>query len=345
VNVNAIPATPLIDLATDVSGPFYNYTATNVYENDKRIGYRVTNTPFSSYAWSFASTPPTGTAFFGSTSTDTVAVDFGNTGTVELRVVVTDGSGCTSSNTITITVNPTIKVNPSIFLEGPFNGTDMNAVLNNASPYTLLDDNYGYATVVAPPGLAWANVRRNFTVPANAVDVIEVAIRSTPGGADVQRTLAWLLNDGSVRDFFTGTKSFAEFQGSVAANYYLVVRHRNHVAIISSSSYALSATPTSVDLTLPANLATDSDGYGFKTISGKACMYAGDVVAIQAGQAPYEVNALDLFVEQIEQLPAPSNVYNNADVDLNGNVDAADFTKCSVNNDQLYRAGFANPEP
>jgi hypothetical protein len=345
VTVNPAPATPLIGLATDVSGPFYNYTATSTYENDKRIGYRVTNGPFASYVWSFATVPPTGTAFFGSTATDTVALDFGDAGTVELQVVVTDGSGCTSSNTITITVNPTIKVNVSAFLEGPFNGSDMDAVLNDGSPYTLLDDNYGFATATAPTGLEWANVRRNFTVPANAVDVVEVAIRTTPGGADVQRTLAWLLNDGSVRDFFTGTKSFAEFQGAVPNDYYVVVRHRNHVAIISSSSYAVTATAANVDLTLPANVAIDADSYGFKTISGKACMYAGDVVPIQAGQAPYEVNALDLFVEQIEQLPAPSNVYNNADADLDGDVDAADFTNCSVNNDQLYRAGFANPQP
>ena len=84
---------------------------------------------------------------------------------------------------------------------------------------------------------------------------------------------AWLLSDGTIRNFSDTSKSYVEFD-TTAGSYYIVVHHRNHLAIMTSASVAL--TPTAAT---PYDFTASQSAYGInalKQIGTKFVIYAGD---------------------------------------------------------------------
>jgi hypothetical protein len=77
------------------------------------------------------------------------------------------------------------------------------------------------------------------TFPANVVDWILIELRSD-STTIVSRRAGLLLSDGSVVDIDgSGPVKFKNVSGG---NYYVVVRHRNHLAIMTASAIPLSST-------------------------------------------------------------------------------------------------------
>ena len=58
---------------------------------------------------------------------------------------------------------------------------------------------------------------------------------------------AFIKSDGTIVDV-DGT-SPVEFSGAASGDYYVVVRHRNHLAVMSAGVVALSAASTAYDFT------------------------------------------------------------------------------------------------
>ena len=75
---------------------------------------------------------------------------------------------------------------------------------------------------------------------ANVVDWVLVELRTgTASSTKVATKACFILKDGSVVG--TDGVSAPQFTGLAAGNYYVVIRHRNHLAIMTASAIALSS--------------------------------------------------------------------------------------------------------
>jgi hypothetical protein len=166
--------------------------------------------------------------------------------------------GITSANVGgTVTVLG-IRLTPTVFLEGAY-------VSATTSMRTSLRTG-GILSTKFP----------SVVIPAYAVDSVNVEIRDSASAAasTVRRFApAWLLTDGTMRVFSDTTQSGVSFDGP-AGTYYIVVRHRNHLAVMSGAAVSLSASAASVDFTTAM-----SAGYGtnpLKGVGSRYVMFAGE---------------------------------------------------------------------
>ena len=158
------------------------------------------------------------------------------------------------------------------------------------------------------------------TLPANAVDWVMIELRSDLTTI-VSRRAGLLLSDGSVVDI--DGSGPVKFKDVSDGNYYVVVKHRNHLAIMSSSAIPLSRNSVLYNFTTSQSQAytTGTDpmvalsGGGYGMIAGDANISA---IITAADVTPIIVN-LNL-----------AN-YNDADVNMSGIVTAADVTKIISN--------------
>lgn len=134
-------------------------------------------------------------------------------------------------------VIPTHTFDLNVFLEGPFNGTTMNYDLDVAGqlpvnqPYNTAPWNYaGSENISIAPN-------------ANITDWILVELRSTDGDAStatsdkrIHRQAALLLADGSIVK--TDGSSLIEFTGAILNNLYVLIWHRDHLAVMSATPLA-----------------------------------------------------------------------------------------------------------
>ncbi len=123
------------------------------------------------------------------------------------------------------------EIDLKVFLQGPFNITNMNIDLNSFGlipinqPYNISPWNYsGLETVVS--------------VPANVVDWVLVELRdaqdavSATGETVIARQAAFLLNDGSVVGL--DGLSILSFNHSINHSLFTIIRHRNHIDVMSA---------------------------------------------------------------------------------------------------------------
>jgi hypothetical protein len=230
------------------------------------------------------------------------------------------------------------KLQLKVLLEGPYNTTTN---IMNTSLTSYLNSIYGSAGSGGPAAGYTGLPNRPTTVkmtsgnpPAGAVDVVTIELRTgTTAGTATDTMLAWLMNDGTLRDFETGTMSFIQFCDAVSGNYHVLVRHRNHLPTISKNPVAISnAAPGSplVDLSINTNNLNDKVKLLEPGVWG---MFAGDVRTI--GAAINRINSADFF--QVRKISAGAPIgFLLEDLNLDGVCNAADYMLCSYNNDFLY---------
>ncbi|MCH8318871.1 MAG: PKD domain-containing protein, partial [Bacteroidetes bacterium] len=263
-----------------------------------------------------------GGSYLWNTGETTKIIPVNTTGTY--WVDVTSPVGCTTRDSINITMAG-VKVNLNVFLEGAYTGEGGMS----DSLYVL-----GYLdTLFLWGGIAPINMDPGYPVPSdgggNAVDVILIQIRTDPTTV-LDTAYAWLMQDGTIRDFQTGQKNYAVLCGLVPGDYYIAVMHRNHLTIMYSDSVTLDNTPPPpVDLTNVIN------------IYGGGISFLGDgpygMWATNARNSDQEVNANDLYDVSVGRDVLLTG-YNSSDVNLTGVVNANDFNIASYNNDQLYQS-------
>ncbi|CAL2082445.1 conserved hypothetical protein [Tenacibaculum sp. 190524A05c] len=124
-----------------------------------------------------------------------------------------------------------------------------------------------------------------------------------------------LQRDGDIVDVTDSRNAPLTF--SVASNnYYIVVKHRNHLSVMTSSPTSLSSTSTTLDLTSNANLVSGGANALVDMGSGIFAMISGDFD--ENGQIQ------NIDTNDVIQLLGVSG-YNKADLDMNGQVQNADI--------------------
>jgi len=140
-----------------------------------------------------------------------------------------------------------IRLGIKVYLEGPFNDTEMNTDLNNSDllpleqPYNVEPWNYsGTESVASIPN-------------TNIVDWVLIELRDTTvaslasGETMISQQAAFLLNDGSVVGL--DGVSYLQFNSSVTEQLFVVIYHRNHLDILSADPLIVSGGTYNYDFT------------------------------------------------------------------------------------------------
>lgn len=274
----------------------------------------------------------------------------------QLKVIATFAT-CSDSmlNYVDITVNPSLKLDLRVMLEGALDTSgavpDMIPGLNIGGGYTLLDSIFGAGTIGTVDGSGFmVPADSNASVPnlpTNIIDLIRIELRSTAAGAMVDSAYVWLMPDGSVRDFSTGvTRAYADFCAQTGnGDYYVVVRHRNHVAIMTRNPFTLSdvVNGAPLDLTDISQLYEEigySLGAQYYNVTSQgynvAAMYAGNNYDNMAFFDIGEVNAADFYRCRLASQSNPGDVYQVEDAMLDGDLNGSDDNLTGFNNYNLF---------
>jgi hypothetical protein len=201
-----------------------------------------------------------------------------------------------------------INVKAKIFLQGPFNsGTSLmqttinqNALLPNSQPYNIAPWNY--------------NGNENLgTGPSSVmVDWVLVELRSSPTQI-VARRAAILKNSGNLLE--TDGSAGVVFNNVNAGSYYIVIYHRNHLAIMSAAPIPLTSNSALYDFTTAMNKAYGQDPM-IELVAGKFGMYGAD------GNADGTVNLVDR--EDVWQVQNGTMGYLKGDFNMDSGVTITD---------------------
>lgn len=197
----------------------------------------------------------------------------------EVTVTVTDSGGLTASKTFTIKVlnrvaDDGVKLQMRAFLQGAYDdkaglmSTDLNLLnlLPTNQPYQAAPFNYAGTETLS------TLVKEN-TDHRAAVDWVLVELRLSPTTIASSRAVI-IQRDGNLVDAQTGSSTL-HFANVKAGNYYVSVRHRNHLGVMSASPLGLSNTDKLVDFTLSS---TAVKGTETRYIDGAlALLWVGDI--------------------------------------------------------------------
>ena len=215
----------------------------------------------------------------------------------------------------------TVKV--KVLLEGPYTpGTSvMNGALRSAGFVPLAEPYSGLGYVhVGGGGESTSASVLSISGTTSVVDWVVIELRNKNNSSQVLATRsALVLRNGNVVDM--NGSSDVSFSSMAADNYYIAIRHRNHLGVMTQSSQSLSATATLKDFT-STSLALYGGSAAIKTITGKRCLYAGDVNANGVIQYTGANNDADLILLAIGGFLATGTVagYRKEDVNMDGFV-------------------------
>ena len=184
----------------------------------------------------------------------------------------------------------------------------MNAALSAVLPQS---DPYGGTSSVASPTF--------FTSTAQGQQVVDwVLVRLLSGAPGTTLALAaerpgLLLRNGQI----TGTDATSPlgFSGVAAGSYYVVVRHRNHLAVMSANAVSFAGGSATYDFTTAQAQAFGANPMREVTV-GVFALVAGD------GNATGDVSAADRNTVWRPQNGLAG--YRNADYNLSADVSATD---------------------
>lgn len=196
-----------------------------------------------------------------------------------------------------------------VMLQGAYSADTLSTILKkrNALPLTqpFRDTIYNYQ-----------GNEKVASIPDNDVDWLLLELRTGTAASSIVAKRAVLIDkNGFLRDTCGSTS--VVFPGLSDGNYYLVVRHRNHLDIMSSSPIAVSGGVGTYDFTTAANKAYGTDSQ-VELKTGLYGMYSGD------GDCNGIVNVLDYSC-------VGSNIFSNGyicgDYDMNSIINILDYQK------------------
>lgn len=176
-------------------------------------------------------------------------------------------------------VDPTavVRVAPKVLLEGPYNGTTLlmsdalraSGLLPLTEPYTAA----GWPQVAGGGGETTSTTVLAGTGSNAIVDWVRVELRSAADPAVVVATRQGLVQrDGDV----VAADGSASLPFTVGpGSYHVVVRHRNHLGVMTATPVPLSAAATTVDLRLPGTATFGTEAR--KTVGSLRVLWAGNV--------------------------------------------------------------------
>ncbi len=165
---------------------------------------------------------------------------------------------------------PPYWVHIKVFLEGPFNGSNMNygmAGIPLTQPYNTPPWNYDGDESVPQ-------------IPDNVVDWVLVELRNAADSASatsdrlLEKRVAFLKDDGTITDL--GGVLDLQFDKYISQQLYVVVRHRNHLDVMSAFPLQKTGNTFSYDFTPEKNKAYGSINGHKQLIPGVWGMRSGD---------------------------------------------------------------------
>jgi hypothetical protein len=240
-------------------------------------------------------------------------------------------SGITSFSpftTVDSTVSQTaVGVNVKVFLQGPFstgtklmsNSLNTGNYLPTAQPYS--GSPWSYTGTESVKSTFWASNR-------SIVDWVLVELRTgTASTTKVAQRACFIKTDGTIVD----TDGVSQVAFNVAAgNYYIVIKHRNHLSVMTASAVALAiGSNTQYDFTNALAKAYTKGATQMKLLTtGYYGMFAGD------GNASGNISAAD---QNSYWRPQNGSFgYKTADYNLSGNVSAADLNSYWRTNNGIF---------
>ena len=224
--------------------------------------------------------------------------------------------------------DPIYTINVTAFLRGPWNGTTMNTTLNAAGAIPL---NQPYNTTP----FNYTGTESVTSIPANVVDWVLIEHRKPMSGLPTDalvstisgRKAGFLLNNGTVVDLDGVTP--ISVQISKQGTSFLVVRHRNHLGVLSNGIPSNATGSFANDYSLLANVykpvGAASDPLVLLSGGVEYGMWAGD--ASRNGT----VNVFD--VNQVRAAIAASLTgYQSTDLNLSNSINATDvnFSRSTI---------------
>ena len=219
-----------------------------------------------------------------------------------------------------------VRVSPKVFLQGPLINPSTAGLMNDI----LREDNllpstspYSDIAVINPNVFNLGGSSGIGTANDDIVDWLWLELRNDSDVGDIIIARSALLQrDGDVVDF-DGVSNLV--LPVAPKHYYLVLKHRNHLGVMSASPITLNASTTIVDFT---NIGFSTYGSHAQTQlnSGNMAVWAGDVN--QSNQIIFSGANSDANVIKDYVLADPSNGFNSVtfsslgylwiDVDMNG---------------------------
>ncbi len=202
-----------------------------------------------------------------------------------------------------------LKLDLKLMLEGAYNANtgEMNTFLKDknllpfSQPFNISPWKYESAESVAEPAM-----------PSNVVDWVLIELRSELDTGLVAQKAALLMSDGKVMDV-SGRKGvfFEDLESSEA--YFILVRHRNHLDVMSSIAITL---PNAYDFTVATNQAAGT-GQMTAMTDGIFALKGGDV----DGNGVVSIEDFNAYRTQSAFL----NEYVGGDLSMDGLVSVKDY--------------------
>ncbi len=214
-----------------------------------------------------------------------------------------------------------VRAKIKVYLEGPYTDSSMsttlceNALVPLIQPYSGQPWTYNGNEVVS-------------VIPSNIVDWILLELRTGTGATTaISRRAVLLRNDGIAVDL--NGDPWINFNNIQSGEFYIVVFHRNHLAIMTKNPILLTDSTNLYDFTL-----SEDQSYGSEPMkslgNGKYGLYAAD------GNSNGSINNADY--NSVWKKENGSAGYENGDFDLNGGVTIADRnSKWKPNNGHVTR--------
>lgn len=221
----------------------------------------------------------TGTLSFKVAPDYDVPTDAGGNNVYEVVVKVTDSNGGNATQSVTVTITDVfdtgVMVSVKGLLQSVYNSTTklmrddlrVKGLIPSTQPYNVPAIAYTGTESVSPATLA---ITGNNAV----VDWVLVELRSAADPLVILQTKALVIQrDGDVVEPSNAATDL-KFFGLAPGNYYVTLRHRNHIGIMSAAPIALSTNTTLVDFTKSATATYGTDA---TLVAGTAAlMWAGD---------------------------------------------------------------------
>ena len=177
----------------------------------------------------------------------------------------------------------------------------------------------GYLQTTSPYS---ENPRTVTTIPENVVDWVLVQLRSTADGAAVTSRSAFLHKDGRIVADDGTTGQITAFASS--GDYYIVIKHRNHLAVMSANPISLSNSSSML-----YNFTTGLDKY----YGNDAKLLEMGVYGLYTGDANSNGQVQNDDKNDYWKVEVGTAGYKGSDFNLNGQVqndDKNDFWKNNV---------------
>lgn len=203
---------------------------------------------------------------------------------------------------------PAAKISLKAILEGAYSATAdtmrtrLDSVMSKTQPYNRAPWNYTGSESVT-------------SLPAMVVDWVLVELRSdTAAATTAARRAGFLLKDGRIVDL-DGAGPLS-FPGAPLTDYFVVLRHRNHLAVMSAAKMKLDSIATAYDFT--TGQAKAFGARPMKAVGTRFGLYAGDA------NGDGQVTSLD-FDQFNPKFRSAATGYQIPDWNLDGQVTSLDF--------------------